>query len=108
MADIIWHRCSMCGERWAGTHQCAPVQDKPYKAIKEHQYSHAEVGAVIAVAETAQAKIDKLRAELAAIESALRTMSRWAVLADREDPNVEAEMAMKGLRLWREPTGGES
>lgn len=25
----------MCGERWIGTHECAPVQSKPFKAITE-------------------------------------------------------------------------
>ena len=35
MTGLIWHRCSMCGERWIGTHECAPVQSKPFKAITE-------------------------------------------------------------------------
>lgn len=65
MTDIVWHRCSMCGERWAGMHQCEPTQgNSTFKQTVGHQHSHAEVGAIISVAEAAHAKIDRLRAAL--------------------------------------------
>ena len=75
-----------------------------------HQFSHAEVGALIAVAEAAHAKIDKLRAALREIGKVLdRGMIRHSVLclAQRVDePCVCGRLEIRAI--VERAVGGES
>lgn len=83
--------------------------------MTDYQYSAAEVRAIIRAAESSMAAVDKLRAEIAATEAALRVwcadLSKFVAESTDQIVATMTRFEIEDLKeagLWREPTGGES